>query len=534
MSADRAILLAPAPASDGPVCGPALSPAIAASNAWSHASVAVAVLALLVLQLDTASAIAGVWMRSSTFAHGILVPPIAAWLIWRRRAYLAGLARQPSPLALIPLAAFGALCLLATIANVHVLQQYSLVAMLIATVVAIMGLGYAREIAFPLAYLLLAVPFGEILVPPLIEFTSRFTVLLLQLLGIPVFREHNSLTLPTGNWSVVDACSGLRYLISSVALGTLYAYLTYRSLVRRLVFIGIALVLPIVANGLRACMIVLIGHWSNMTLAVGIDHLIYGWIFFGIVSSMLFWCGARWRQPQWQQAPSVNARRLHVGTASPASFIGMAAACITLIGFWQVVATHILQSPAPELHPEARLSLAAPPAPWRMAPLASADWRALHAGQPQRVAGNYSDGQRLVSLQLTWYRHQVKGSELLAPVRRIAIPGLPQWMETGASEQGIAIGRRHITVRQSIETADGIKLLVWRWYRQAGVDTSSPQLLKLMLARSKLLGGDDGGAEIVVACAYDEQTAPAAAAMQELLSAMLPNIDRGLQDVASR
>jgi exosortase len=69
----------------------------------------------------------------------------------------------------------------------------------------------------------------------------------------------------------VEACSGVRYLISSVTLGCLYAYLTYQSTKKRLLFIAVSIVVPIIANGLRAYMIVMIGHLSGMELATGGD-----------------------------------------------------------------------------------------------------------------------------------------------------------------------------------------------------------------------------------------------------------------------
>ena len=139
-------------------------------------------------------------------------------------------------------------------------------------------------------------PFGEALIPPLIDFTADFTVTALQLTGIPVYREGSFFTIPSGNWSVVEACSGLRYLIASFTLGALYAYLTYRSLKRRLIFIALSVIVPIIANGVRAYLIVMTGHLSDMSLAVGIDHLIYGWVFFGLVMLLLFWAGSFWRE----------------------------------------------------------------------------------------------------------------------------------------------------------------------------------------------------------------------------------------------
>ena len=95
---------------------------------------------------------------------------------------------------------------------------------------------------------------------------------------------------------MVEACSGLRYLIASLTLGFLYAYLTYRSLARRAIFVAVSVIVPIVANWLRAYMIVMIGHLSGMQYAVGVDHLIYGWLFFGVVMLILFWIGSIWRE----------------------------------------------------------------------------------------------------------------------------------------------------------------------------------------------------------------------------------------------
>ena len=128
------------------------------------------------------------------------------------------------------------------------------------------------------------------------EHTADFTVAALRLTGIPVYREGQFFTIPTGSWSVVEACSGLRYLIASVTVGVLYAYLTYRSPARRAAFVAASIVVPIVANWVRAYMIVMIGHLSGMKYAVGVDHLIYGWVFFGIVMLLLFWIGSFWRE----------------------------------------------------------------------------------------------------------------------------------------------------------------------------------------------------------------------------------------------
>ena len=127
---------------------------------------------------------------------------------------------------------------------------------------------------------------------------------------MPIFREGNFLTIPSGTWSIVEACSGLRYLIASFMVGSLFAYLSYRSPIRRAAFVAASLAVPIVANWVRAYMIIMLGHLTSNRLAVGADHLIYGWVFFGVVMVLLFWIGAKWREDDLGSLhPSVLSRR---------------------------------------------------------------------------------------------------------------------------------------------------------------------------------------------------------------------------------
>ena len=179
---------------------------------------------------------------------------------------------------------------------VNALTQFALVATLILAIISTLGISVSRQIAFPLAFLLLSVPVGDFMMPKLMEWTAWFTVLALRASGIPVYQEGLQFVIPSGNWSVVEACSGIRYIIASVTVGTLFAYLNYVTLRRRLIFIAISFIVPVFANWLRAYMIVMIGHLSGNKLAVGVDHLIYGWVFFGIVIMAMFAIGARWSE----------------------------------------------------------------------------------------------------------------------------------------------------------------------------------------------------------------------------------------------
>jgi exosortase A len=254
------------------------------------------VVAILAIHHETAASIVTIWIRSETYTHGFLVVPICLWLVWRERAVIAATPIAPWWPGLAFVAAAGALWLLASSADALGLQQFALAFMLQAAVITVVGLRMTRELAFPLVFLLFAVPFGEIFIPRMIDWTADFTVAAVRASGVPVYSEANIIDLPTGRWSVVEACSGVRYLIASLMVGTLYAAIAYRSWRRRAAFIAASIVVPIIANWLRAYLIVMLGHLSNNRLAVGVDHIIYGWIFFGVVMLLLFWVGSFWQQ----------------------------------------------------------------------------------------------------------------------------------------------------------------------------------------------------------------------------------------------
>ena len=116
----------------------------------------------------------------------------------------------------------------------------------------VLGRRLCRAMAAPLLYLFFLVPFGAFLTPVLQTFTSHFIARGLDLLGIPNYSDANIIEIPEGTFYVAEACAGLRFLIASIAFGVLYALLIYRSPGRRIAFIAVSLVVPVIANGFRA------------------------------------------------------------------------------------------------------------------------------------------------------------------------------------------------------------------------------------------------------------------------------------------
>ncbi|QBG36333.1 exosortase A [Litorilituus sediminis] len=232
-----------------------------------------------------------IWSRSDTFAHGYFILPISLWLLWRDKDYLLKAQPEFTWLAVPFLAGSLLVWLIAYAADINVLGQLSAICSLICLIWLLLGNQLAWRYKFPLAYLIFAVPMGENLIPWLQDVTAWFTVAFLKINGIPVFRDGLYIQVPTGMFEVAVACSGIRYLIASIAVGTLYAYLTYSKTYKQVLFILFAIVLPILANGIRAYGIVAIAYYSDMEYATGADHLVYGWVFFGFVIMIMFWLG---------------------------------------------------------------------------------------------------------------------------------------------------------------------------------------------------------------------------------------------------
>ena len=488
--------------------------------------IALALLAPFALYFGTVRSIVSIWNSSETFAHGYVILPISLWLIWRRRQNFSLYPPRPYAPALILLALLGAGWLAARLGEVQVVSQYAFVAMFPVAALALLGPRLAGSLAFPLLFLLFAVPFGEVFVAPLIQFTADFTVAAVRATGIPVLRSGTRFELPTGNWSVVEACSGVRYLISSITLGCLYAYLTYRSMTRRVLFIGLSILVPILANGLRAYMIVMIGHLSGMTLATGVDHIIYGWLFFGLVMFIMFWVGSYWREDT--DAPAVQAAAVRADSGAPGRIPAMAACVLALCAVWPAFASYGEHAN----HNPAKVELAQTAMNWTQVP-AFADWKPDYMEPDAALRGSYRKGATPVALTLLYYRNQDRSKSLISSLNRLA-GYKDSWHETASAKRTENVNGTALTVRETVLRREGRALLVWDWMRVDGRDTTSNAVGKLLQARSKLMLRGDDGAAMMLSAPFDEDPAAARAALHAFLADNLGAIDTALDTAAQK
>lgn len=491
----------------------------------------IVIVLILIIFYDVTESIVSTWIRSETYAHGFLIFPFSFYMIWKKRASLYDLTHYPEFKWLMVLSLLGFGWLLGFLSSVLVVKQFALVSMIPIVVCAMMGFRFAWSIAFPLAYLFFAIPVGESLIPPLIDFTADFTVSALQLTGIPVYREGSFFSIPSGNWSVVEACSGLRYLIASVTLGTLYAYLTYTRWLKRLIFIIFSVIVPIIANGLRAYLIVITGHLSDMKLAVGVDHLIYGWIFFGLVMLLLFWIGSFWREDQlgyqYEIQASKSRNSLEATSVSLKLKLLMAFLIITSVLIWPIYAKYLNdQVQVKEILDVKPLD---PLGKWIAVQEPVSNWAPYYIGNPSKYYYLFKNNNQLVSLYITYYQNQNQNSELINSGNVLVGEMAQTWRQIAKSQRKLSLDSKEMEVNQHQLVSNTSNLLIWRWYWLINEQTANPYIAKAILAFNKILGYGDDGAEIILAAPYVNFPEEAMTLLQNFTSDMLPVIIEALQ-----
>ena len=494
---------------------------------WKFALVAVLVFgtALFLIFHQTLISLIDIWSRSQTFAHGFLVMPISVWLVWREREAYASLLARPQPYALLLMVGFGAVWLLAHMVDVLVLEQLAFVAILTSGIWAIVGNVIAARAAFPLLFLFLAVPMGSELIPPLMSLTAATTEYLVRASGVPLYREGMYLYLPTGTWSVIAECSGVRYLIASFALGLIYAYLTYRSVKRRLLFVLASILVPILANSLRAYGVVMMGHLSDMRLGVGVDHLVYGWGFFGLVMVILFWVGGFWQEDSRLEVQAADAS-LSRNDPEPTRLVVVTGFAVLLAALWPL-ATWFLFERDQLIENFEPLSTDQAGDEWRAVEGIQGFWHPDVVGSDRSLDQFYT-GRQPVGLFLRQFLTQRQGAELVVSAE--------PWRPEPRQLWRVVHQQRFMTELASPGSVEEVQVrngtqsyLVWSWYHIDGRNVANPYLAKVLEAQQQLLQAQRTGARIFVATHINgDAIGDARMLLREFTSTQLSSIDSSL------
>lgn len=233
------------------------------------------------------------WWNIDTYNHLLLVPFIIAWLAAMKASELAKITPRPFVPGLAVVAAGLALWSAGRMMDVNLVAHAGAVGALQGAVIALLGLRASLLLALPLAMGVFLVPFGDEIIPTLQFITADITIALTHWSGIPAGIDGIYIDTPAGLFIVAEACSGVKFLIAMVTLGVLVCFTRFASWRRRALFLAACVVVPILANGVRAWATIFVAQFVGAEKASGFDHIVYGWIFFAIVVAAML-AGA-WR-----------------------------------------------------------------------------------------------------------------------------------------------------------------------------------------------------------------------------------------------
>ena len=264
----------------------------AALGTWGVAAGGLVVLLLVAVYFQIALKLVTDWYEIPDYSHGFLVPFFSAFIIWDKRKVLQSTPIEPS-WAGLPLLLLGTLTVIFGVFGAELfLSRVSFVFILAGMIWMFFGAAILRELRLPLAVLLLAIPFPEIIFNqitfPLQLFASRVASGILPIMGVPVFREGNVIQLPVMKLEVAQACSGIRSLMSLFTLAVFYGYFLEKRTGRRWFLALASIPIAVVANSLRIVGTGLCVQYWDPSKGEGFFHEFSGWVMFLISLSLLY------------------------------------------------------------------------------------------------------------------------------------------------------------------------------------------------------------------------------------------------------
>lgn len=245
------------------------------------------------------------WMIDDNYSHGFLIPLVSAFFIWRQRNDLRTVRRSSSGLGLAIFLGGLLLLLAGSIAAEYFTMRCSLLLVIGGLILYLWGQQTTGKLLFPLLYLVFMIPLPYVLYYslsfPLELLASRWTVVIVRFLGLPIFREGNILHLENTTLQVIDACSGLRSLISLSALAAAMAYITQRTVIRGLVLFSTTVPIAIMANILRLSMTAVLASLYGESVAQGFFHEFSGVMVFIFAVLTLSLIGGLLRWLPWKR-----------------------------------------------------------------------------------------------------------------------------------------------------------------------------------------------------------------------------------------
>jgi exosortase A len=362
--------------------------------------------AVLGVYWPTTAALSELWLDTdkTTFTHGFIVLAIAFWLILRdERLEVVGSGR-PSLLGTLVYLVCSIGWLVAYRASIETAHELALPVLAVSAVYALFGFRTARLAAFPICFLVFAIPIWDVLTPYLQTVSAAMVGHMLHLTGISAYVEGSLVHIGVGTFEIAGGCSGLHFVMVGLALGALYGELGRDSFRTRAVMFALSFFLALAANWLRVYVIVIAGHLTNMQSSLVHQHYGFGWCVFAGMMLVFFWIGSRIPS---QTELTADKADLPIAPPVQTSYIALV---LLLVPIWILVEPSHL-SPVPregEMRPKNL--------PTWSGPLQADEvqWHPVFVGADAESLSAYDGhGSDRVYLYIAAYRKQKQDSELV-------------------------------------------------------------------------------------------------------------------------
>jgi len=487
---------------------------------WRNAGMAVAAVMVVVMVafFGTIKTLVLTWWDKPEYNYALLIIPVIIYLVYERREIFWKIAPKPSWLGLVLLLAGGAGWVMGDVADANVIRQFGLVILIQGCLLTILGRRVVLALLFPFFYMIFLIPFGDFLVTALQDFTTDFIVTILHLMNIPVYVEGVYISIPAGNFEVAEACAGLRFLVATVALGTLMANVAYKTAGRQIIVVILSFIVPVIANGFRATGIILIAHWWGLKYATGVDHIIFGWIFFAFVLLIFISISMTFTNRGLHDGYINFAKKywLNNSRITPAKFIPFVIIAAVLTGIVPVYVSVIEQRYQAFEHytlsPETRIL--------GQDISKQANWKPYYGGASQTFQFRKQQAAGAVDTFIAYYKYQNNDSEMIRFGNGVVPAKI--WEQVGSRKINPALSGLDFPVNEVILQSGIQRRLVWYWYWVDGRFSSSKYEAKLLGAKAELFGGRLDSAVIAVSALVDRNNIKQKRKQLAKLAASLP------------
>jgi EpsI family protein len=328
-----------------------------------------------------------------------------------------------------------------------------------------------------LLFLMAVVPVGEELIPLLLAATADVSEWLLRLLGIPVLREGMFFTLPGGSFEVAEVCSGIRYLMAGTVTALLFAYFNFATWGKRIAFTVFAALAFVLANGVRAFIVMAVASATHGRWLGGEDHVYFGMVLFAVLLLAMLWLGMRFADPP--------PTKTQVASADPAPDRPARAAACAAAGLALLATTVALQASHETTGQSLRsaslpaLEGCAGPSEWVAA------WRPELQGVDVETLASYDCGGLELHVYLASYGHQEQGKELISSENHLVPHDWRQYTQRRVATLDLAPGTS-VPVNETRVAITSRNALAWHWYDVNGRTSHTRWGTKLNEAREAL------------------------------------------------